>query len=52
MDIAISAPVLPAETATSASPSFTHSMVCHMEVSRPRRSTWLGLSSMLTRPGA
>ena len=30
-DIAISAPVLPADTATSASPLFTASMARHME---------------------
>ena len=47
--IAISAPVLPAETATSASPFFTASIASHIEeVLRPRRSAWLGLSSMLT----
>ena len=47
--IAISAPVLPAEIATSASPFFTASMASHIEeVLRPRRSAWLGLSSMLT----
>ena len=45
--IAISAPVLPAETATSASPFFTASMASHIEeVLRPRRSAWLGLSCM------
>src|SRR4051794_8817104 len=48
-DIAISAPVFPAETATSASPFFTASMASHMdEVLRPRRSAWLGFSSPLT----
>ena len=47
--IAISAPVLPAETATSASPFFTASIASHIdEVLRPRRSAWLGLSCMLT----
>ena len=47
--IAISAPVLPAETATSASPFFTASMASHIDdFQRPRRSAWLGLSSMLT----
>ncbi len=47
--IAISAPVLPAETATSASPFLTASMASHIdEVLRPRRSAWLGLSCMLT----
>ncbi len=52
MLIAIKAPVLPAQTATSASPFFTASMARHMLVSRPRRSTWLGLSSIATRSGA
>src|ERR1044072_2436889 len=48
-DIAINAPVLPAETATSASPFFTASMASHIEdVLRPRRSAWLGLSEPLT----
>ena len=47
--IAISAPVLPAETATSASPFFTASIASHIDdVLRPWRSAWLGLSSMLT----
>ncbi len=47
--IAISAPVLPAETATSASPFFTASMASHIEdFQRPWRSAWLGLSSILT----
>ena len=47
--IAISAPVLPAETATSASPFLTASIASHIdEVLRPRRSAWLGLSCMLT----
>ncbi len=46
--IAISAPVLPAETATSASPFLTASMASHMEdFQRPLRSAWLGLSSIL-----
>ncbi len=45
--IAISAPVLPAETATSASPFFTASMASHIDdFQRPWRSAWLGLSSM------
>ena len=45
--MAISAPVLPAETATSASPFFTASIASHMEETRrPWRSAWLGLSSM------
>ena len=47
--IAISAPVLPAETATSASPFFTASIASHIEdFQRPWRSAWLGLSSILT----
>jgi hypothetical protein len=46
-DMAISAPVLPADTATPARPSLTASMACHIElVRRPRLSAWLGLSSM------
>ena len=47
--IAISAPVLPAETQTSASPFFTASTASHMEdFQRPLRSAWLGLSSICT----
>ena len=47
--IAISAPVLPAETATSASPFLTASMASHIDdFQRPLRSAWLGLSSMRT----
>jgi hypothetical protein len=47
--IAINAPVLPAETATSASPFLTASIASHIdETLRPRRSAWLGLSCMLT----
>ena len=46
-DIAISAPVLPAETATSASPFLTASSASHIEdFQRPWRNAWLGLSSM------
>ena len=46
-DIAISAPVLPAETQTSASPVFTASIARHIDdFQRPWRSAWLGLSSM------
>ena len=45
--IAINAPVLPAETAASASPRFTASIAIHMEdVRRPLRKAWLGWSSM------
>ena len=47
--IAISAPVLPAETAQSAAPDFTASIACHIdETRRPVRSAWLGLSVILT----
>ena len=47
--IAISAPVLPAETAQSASPFLTASIACHIEEARrPDRSAWLGLSVILT----
>src|SRR6516165_9339408 len=45
----MSAPVLPADTATSASPFFTASIASHIdEVLRPRRRAWLGLSFILT----
>jgi hypothetical protein len=41
--------VLPADTATSASPFFTASIASHIEeVLRPRRKAWLGLSCMAT----
>ncbi len=43
MLIAISAPVLPAEIATCASPFSTDSMARHMDVLRPRRSAMAGL---------
>ena len=47
--MATSAPVLPAETATPASPFLTASIASHIDdVLRPRRNAWLGLSSMLT----
>ena len=47
--MAISAPVLPADTAASASPFFTASSASHIdEVRRPERKAWLGLSSILT----
>ena len=52
IDIAISAPVLPQLTATVASPPRTASSVDHIDVSLPRRITWLGLSSMVTTPWA
>ena len=46
-DIAISAPVLPAETAASASPRFTASIAHHIDdTRRPARKATLGLSSM------
>ena len=47
-DIAMRAPVLPAETATSASPFCTASIVSHKLDPLPRRSAWLGLSVMAT----
>ena len=44
---AISAPVLPAETARSASPRFTASIAIDIEdFQRPWRSAWLGLASI------
>ena len=47
--IAIKAPVLPAETATSASPFLTASIAIHIDdVRRPERRAWLGLSSIFT----
>ena len=47
--MAISAPVLPADTAASASPVRTASIVIHMLLlPRPWRSAWLGLASMVT----
>jgi len=51
-DIAISAPVLPADTATLASPAATESMERHMLELRPRRKAWLGFSSMRMMSGA
>ena len=48
-DIAISAPVLPADTQASDVPAFTASIDFHMDdFHRPCRSAWLGLSSMRT----
>ena len=45
--IAISAPVLPADTATSASPRFTASIASDIDdFQRPWRSAWLGLASI------
>ncbi len=46
--MAISAPVLPPEIATAASPSLTDWMAAHIdELPRPLRKAWLGLSSMV-----
>jgi hypothetical protein len=45
---AISAPVLPQDTAPAASPLRTDSSADHIEVCLPLRTTWLGLSSMVT----
>ena len=48
-DMAISAPVLPAETAQSAAPLRTASIAIHIEEwRRPARKAWLGLSAMPT----
>jgi hypothetical protein len=48
-DMAMSAPVLPAETTMSASPFFTASIDSHIDdFQRPYRKAWLGLSSMRT----
>lgn len=48
-DIAISAPVLPAEMQASAVPVLTASTAFHIDdFQRPWRSAWLGLSSILT----
>ena len=44
-DMAISAPVLPPETAAAASPDFTASIAIHMLEPLPRRSAALGFSS-------
>jgi hypothetical protein len=47
--MAISAPVFPADTQTSASPVFTASIAFHMDdFHLPCRKAWLGLSSMRT----
>ena len=47
--IAMSAPVLPVDTAASARPSRTASSASHMlDFHRPLRSAWLGLASMAT----
>ena len=50
-EIAIRAPVLPAETAAAASPDRTLSMAFHMEEPLPRRMAWAGLASMETMSG-
>ena len=47
-DMAIRAPVLPAETTKSASPFCTASIDSHMLEARPRRTAWLGLSCIST----
>ncbi len=48
-DIAISAPVLPAEIQASAVPDLTASIAFHIDdFQRPWRSAWLGLSSIRT----
>lgn len=52
IDSAISAPVLPQDTAAVASPGAPVSIVDHIEVPSPLRSTWLGLSPMLTTFGS
>ena len=52
LDMAISAPVLPAETTPEASPSFTASMAFHILELRPCRSAWLGLASPVMMSGA
>ena len=44
--IAMRAPVLPADTAACASPFCTASSASHMLVPLPRRTAWLGLSSI------
>ena len=47
--MAMRAPVLPADTAASASPFFTASSASHIDdFQRPWRSAWLGFSSILT----
>jgi hypothetical protein len=46
IDISISAPVLPQDTATGASPARTASIADHMEVCLPWRSTEDGFSSI------
>jgi hypothetical protein len=47
--MAMSAPVLPADTAAAARPSRTASSASHMlDFQRPLRSAWLGFASMAT----
>ena len=45
-EMAISAPVLPAETAAAASPVRTLSTAFHIDEPLPRRMAWAGLASM------
>jgi len=48
LEIAIRAPVLPAETTPPASPVFTASTAFHRLEPLPRRMAWAGFSSMAT----
>jgi hypothetical protein len=52
IETSMSAPVLPQETQTCASPLRTASIADHIDVSWPLRITWLGLSSIRTTPAA
>ena len=52
IDTAISAPVLPQDTAACASPSLTASIVANIEVPWPCRITWAGLSCIVTTRSA
>ena len=47
IEMAISAPVLPAETEAFARPSFTASSALHMDDPLPRRRAWLGFMSLV-----
>ena len=51
LDIAISAPVLPPDSAASAWPSFTALIAMPIEVVRARRIAWLGFSLAVDRFG-
>jgi hypothetical protein len=51
LDIAISAPVLPADRAASARPSLTALIAIPIEVVRARRIAWLGFSLASIRSG-